>query len=391
MAVQNPPPAPETSVTVFLCGDVMTGRGIDQVLLHPCDPTLHEPYVQDAREYVRLAEALNGPVNWPVDDSYIWGVALSELARVAPDVKLINLETSITANDDYDHCKDIHYRMHPANIGCLNKLGVHCCGLANNHVLDWGQAGLIETLDTLHSVGIVTTGAGRDLTEATCPAVFELPGNHRLLVFACGSKSAGIPAFWAATSTNAGVWLVDENAPGSAGEVASAIRTFKQPGDIVILSLHWGGNWGYEIPHGQQTFAHDLIDCGAVDLVHGHSSHHFKGIEVYREHLILYGCGDWLTDYEGITTDHQCFRDDLGLMYFITLDLRSGELLTLDLYPTQLKQFRLARPLDDDLQWMAGTLNREGYRLGTFVERTPGRHLALKWRRSANATVQHTR
>ena len=88
-------------MTLFLCGDVMTGRGIDQILPHPSGPEIFEPYVQDAREYVALAESHHGPIARPVAAPYIWGDALSELARVAPDVRLINFETSITTSDDY--------------------------------------------------------------------------------------------------------------------------------------------------------------------------------------------------------------------------------------------------------------------------------------------------
>lgn len=64
------------AVTIFLCGDVMPGRGVDQILPHPSDPRLHEEHVKDAGRYVQLAEAANGPVRHPVRFSYIWGDAL---------------------------------------------------------------------------------------------------------------------------------------------------------------------------------------------------------------------------------------------------------------------------------------------------------------------------
>lgn len=83
-------------ITIFMCGDVMTGRGIDQVLPYPGNPQIHEPYVRDARRYVKPAEAANGPITKPVNFAYIWGDALEILERMAPDVKIINLETSIT-------------------------------------------------------------------------------------------------------------------------------------------------------------------------------------------------------------------------------------------------------------------------------------------------------
>jgi len=75
-------------ISLFLCGDVMAGRGIDQVLLHPGDPQLYEPYVNTAETYVALAEEVNGPILRPVDFAYIWGDALDELELAAPDVRL---------------------------------------------------------------------------------------------------------------------------------------------------------------------------------------------------------------------------------------------------------------------------------------------------------------
>ena len=88
-------------ITIFMCGDVMTGRGIDQVLPHPSDPLIHEPYMKSARGYVEIAEKANGQIQKPVSFSYIWGDAIKELERVAPDVRIINLETSVTKSNDY--------------------------------------------------------------------------------------------------------------------------------------------------------------------------------------------------------------------------------------------------------------------------------------------------
>src|SRR5512139_1411087 len=126
------------SLTLSLAGDVMTGRGIDQIQAHPCDPALYESLVRDARDYVRLAEAVNGPVPAPVAPAYIWGEALAAIDRRQPDLRLVNLETAITTADQPWPGKGVHYRMHPANIGCLQAARIDCCALANNHVLDWG-------------------------------------------------------------------------------------------------------------------------------------------------------------------------------------------------------------------------------------------------------------
>ena len=136
-----------TEICIFLCGDVMTGRGIDQVLPHPVNPALYEPYVHDARDYVQLAEAANGPILRPVDFAYIWGDALEELQRAGTDVRIINLETSITCNEKPWPEKGINYRMNPKNVGCITAACIDCCCLANNHVLDWEYQGLAETRD----------------------------------------------------------------------------------------------------------------------------------------------------------------------------------------------------------------------------------------------------
>jgi poly-gamma-glutamate capsule biosynthesis protein CapA/YwtB (metallophosphatase superfamily) len=121
-------------VTVFLCGDVMTGRGIDQILPFLGDPRLHEPCMDSAAGYVKLAEQASGPIRRPVEFSYIWGDALEEFQREAPRAKLINLETTVTRSDIPWQEKDIHYKMCPDNIHCLTAAGIDCYVLANNHM-----------------------------------------------------------------------------------------------------------------------------------------------------------------------------------------------------------------------------------------------------------------
>ncbi|RUU12273.1 poly-gamma-glutamate biosynthesis protein, partial [Mesorhizobium sp. M6A.T.Ca.TU.002.02.2.1] len=167
-----------SSAKLFLCGDVMLGRGIDQILASPGDPHLYERYVKSATTYVELAERINGPIPRKVDDAYVWGDALSELDREAPDARIINLETSITTSLSLAP-KGINYKMNPANIGCLAAAQVSCCVLANNHVLDWDEPGLVETLDTLRHAGLVYAGAGLDADEAAAPAAIELAGGGR--------------------------------------------------------------------------------------------------------------------------------------------------------------------------------------------------------------------
>jgi poly-gamma-glutamate capsule biosynthesis protein CapA/YwtB (metallophosphatase superfamily) len=95
-------------LTVVLAGDVMTGRGIDQVLRTPSDPRLHEGHVRDARDCVHLAKSVDGSIGCALPDDAPW-----------PD-------------------QGSHYRMHPANVDCLGAAGLWLCTLADNQVLDWG-------------------------------------------------------------------------------------------------------------------------------------------------------------------------------------------------------------------------------------------------------------
>ena len=288
---------PARGISLFLCGDVMTGRGIDQILPHAGRPTLFEACVRSALGYVKLAEAASGPIRRPVDFAYIWGDAMDALRRAAPDLRIINLETAVTTSNHAWPGKGIHYRMHPENLPCLAAAGIDCCALANNHVMDWGVQGLKETLATLHRAGIATAGAGLDACDAAAPAVLEVPGKGRVLVFAYVTQDSGVPPEWSAGPARPGVNFLGQLSASTLEHIAGQVRALKQDGDLVVLSLHWGGNWGFGISAQQRQFAHGLIDNAAVDVVHGHSSHHVKGIEVYHGKPILYGCGDFINDY----------------------------------------------------------------------------------------------
>ncbi len=344
------------SITLFLCGDVMTGRGIDQILPRPSAPALFESYVRDARDYVLFAEERSGPIPRAVDLDYVWGDALVELGRVEPQARIVNLETSITRSDDVEGWKGINYRMSPANIGCLTAFGVDVCVLANNHVLDWGEQGLLETLDVLSAAGIRMAGAGRTSEEATRPAIVSVDAKGRVVVFGVGHPASGIPLSWAATSAAPGVWLVEDLSEENAETIGELARRSRAPGDVVVVSIHWGSNWGYDVTDPQVRFAHTLVDHG-IDIVHGHSSHHPRSIEIYKSRLILYGCGDFLNDYEGIS-GHEEYRGDLSLMYLPEMDSATGCLLRLRMVPMRLSRMRLERARQADVLWLGDRLGR---------------------------------
>jgi poly-gamma-glutamate synthesis protein (capsule biosynthesis protein) len=189
--------------------------------------------------------------------------------------------------------------------------------------------------------------------------------------------TSGIPPGWAATVDRSGVDFVGEPSAAAADEVLERVRTSRRPGDVVVVSVHWGGNWGYGVSRQEITFAHRLVD-GGVDVVHGHSSHHPRPIEVYDGRLVLYGCGDFVDDYEGIG-GHARFRDDLRLLYLATIDGATGDLAGLRMLPLQARRMRLTRPAGKDAQWLQSTLDRISRPFGARVDLTSDGALGLRW------------
>lgn len=349
----------DRTVTLFLCGDVMLGRGVDQILAHPGDPALREGGPWDAGFYVREAERAHGPIPVPVGPAWPWGDTLRVLAETEPDARIVNLETSITRSDSFAPGKAVHYRMHPANLPALTVARPDVCVLANNHVLDFGRPGLTETLDTLAAAGLRAAGAGHDITEAYEPAVVPLRNGGRVLVLALGTRSSGIPPDWAATGDLPGVACADGPSAALAEETLRRLRRSGRPGDIAVVSVHWGSNWGYHVPREYIRFARALVD-GGVDIVHGHSSHHPRPVEVYRDRLILYGCGDFIDDYEGIT-GYEEYRDDLRLAHFVSVEgsgAQTGRLTGLRTVPFRARRMRLEPAPAEDRAWLRATLDR---------------------------------
>ena len=192
-----------------------------------------------------------------------------------------------------------------------------------------------------------------------------------MLVFAFALADSGAPRAWNAGDGRPGIALLPDLSPATVASIARRAAGYRRAGDLVVLSLHWGGNWGYAIDEAQRRFAHALIDAAAVDVLHGHSAHHVKGIEVYRGRPIIYVCGDLLNDYEGIR-GYEAYRPDLGLLYFPTLDSLSGRLLRFDLVPVRRCRLRLQLADADETAWLHAVLARESASLATGIHAVDG-------------------
>jgi poly-gamma-glutamate synthesis protein (capsule biosynthesis protein) len=290
------------------------------------------------------------------------------MAEAVGAVRVMNLETSVTRSEERAAGKAVHYRMSPDNIDVLSVAHVDVWTLANNHVLDHGQSGLAETLGVLEAAGLVVAGAGRNEATAWRPVVVRLGADAAgVVVVSVAHASSGVPNEWAARGQRAGVALLPDLGDATADAVADLLAEASRPGDLRLVSLHWGSNWGYDVPGEQRRFARRLVD-GGVHVVHGHSSHHPRPVELYRDGLVLYGCGDLVNDYEGIS-GYEEFRDDLRLLYFVRA--QAGAPPSVDMVPFRARRLRLEHATDTDTAWLARALDEAGRVLGTRVEAGP--------------------
>ncbi len=218
----------------------MLGRGIDAILPYHVDGTLHESCIQHACGYVNLAVQENGPLSQDElkekGSDYVWG-DLIETFDSLPDAMVVNLETSLTVCNDYAKGKGINYRAHPSNVKSLKALGINCVvTLANNHVLDWGQGGLEETLETLKRANIHYAGAGYTIDEAMKPSVSTV-NNMKVAVVAVGIPSAGVPIEWRADK-DCGVYVEEEASPSIAKTIMKRFRESTDGETLRIVSVH---------------------------------------------------------------------------------------------------------------------------------------------------------
>lgn len=180
-------------------------------------------------------------------------------------------------------------------------------------MLDWGVEGLFETLRVLDGAGFAHAAAGRDAESAAAPAILEVPGKGRVLVAGCATANSGVPEAWRATSFAPGAHLLPDLKPATARLLAVRLQAHARYGDVLIVSIHRGANWGYAVRRAHVDFALALVDAG-VHVVQGHSPHHVLPLEIRRGAPILYGCGGLVNDHDGIG-GHEAYRADLGFLH----------------------------------------------------------------------------
>lgn len=259
--------------------------------------------------------------------AYPWGDTLPLLQRA--DARFINLECTITDWGEPEPGKVFCFRTDAKNVEVLRVAHIDAVSLANNHVLDFGEPGLRETLRNLDASGIRHAGAGLTAEEAQRPAWLPLDGLRIAFLAATDNQPE-----WEATASKPGVFYTPiDPADERFQRLVTLVREAKGEADLVVVSLHWGPNWGYQPLPEHPTAARLLIESGA-DIIFGHSAHIFRGVEVYRGRPILYSCGDFVDDY----AVDQVERNDESFIFQV--HLTSRELARLSLIPTIIDEFQ---------------------------------------------------
>lgn len=253
----------------------------------------------------------------------VWGNLLPLLQPL--DFRVINLETTFTRSDKAAS-KVFTFKADPDHVHWLQEARIDVANVANNHILDYSEEGLFETLATLDRAHIQHVGAGADLHSAKKAAILEKKGIKIGLIGYTDNEPS-----WRARLDSPGTNYLHI---GDIAEVKKDILHLRKEVDLLIVSLHWGPNMQERPTKQQVAFAHELVDAG-VDIIYGHSSHIFQGVEIYKKRLILYDTGDFVDDY-AVDPD---LRNDRSFLFVVELD-KNGP-LKVSLIPILITDFQV--------------------------------------------------
>lgn len=198
---------------------------------------------------------------------------------------------------------------------------INYCNLANNHILDYKEEGLFDTIDVLDELKIYHTGAGKNIKEARKPVIINIQGINLGIL-----SASDHPKEWMATDITPGIWYLDLNSQESLNEVITEIKLLKDKEvDVILFSIHHGSNYVDKIPKSTKLFFHQIIRAG-VNIIAGHSAHHLLPVEKKemegRCSLIFYSLGDFIDDY---AIDNY-YRNDIGMLAKIDIKKSKGKM-----------------------------------------------------------------
>lgn len=192
-----------------------------------------------------------------------------------------------------------------AHLSALAAAGFTVLSVANNHALDQGPAGLARTVAAIQGRGMAALGAAGPGGAEQAPVVVRAHGLAVALLaysippnqFPGGGDSLEWPARnTALTLLNLRGWEAEFRDSGRALLSRQAAAARAGGADLVVAFVHWGEEWHLQPSADQRAAAHDIIDAG-FDLVVGAHPHVLQGIEIYRDHLIAYSLGDFISDF----------------------------------------------------------------------------------------------
>ena len=230
----------------------------------------------------------------------------SELAGIDPfagmvpqlasaDLAFVNVEMAITTRGTPVN-KTFVFRAPESAADTIASAGVDVVSLANNHARDFGEVGLLDTLDALEAVGVASVGAGAVDTDAYRHVVLQVPDGPRVAFVAA---SQIMPSGFGAGADRAGI----ANATAQRERVLANVRVAADDADVVVVSVHWGIERDTCPSNVQRSFAQDLLDAGATAVL-GHHPHVLQPVVTTDTQLVAYSLGNFIWHARfGITGD----------------------------------------------------------------------------------------
>jgi poly-gamma-glutamate capsule biosynthesis protein CapA/YwtB (metallophosphatase superfamily) len=278
---------------------------------------------------------------------YPWGETLSLFKEA--DARICNLECAISdwGTPWSTTPKVFHFRSDAKNVDVLKAAHIDAVSLANNHILDFEYEGMSHTMNNLEEAGIHYTGAGMTLSDASEAAIWEVKGVKLGLIAFTDNEPD-----WEATEEQPGVFHVPISLQDKRAEkLLEVVSKMKEIVDLLVVSTHWGPNWGYTPPAEHIPFAHALIDAGA-GIIFGHSGHVVRGIELYKHKPIIYCAGDFIDDY----AVDEIERNDRSFVFMVETDGQT--IARLLLYPTVIQNFQARRARNSEKEAIVAKMQR---------------------------------
>ena len=277
------------------------------------------------------------------------------------DVLFGNLECSLSERGQKLLGKGIWLRASPDKADILKEAGFSVLSLANNHILDYGNEALQDTVEFLDEKEIGHVGAGKDIEAARKPEIFTK-----------GDVSIGFLAynefsyyFWSYEEKRQ--FAARENVPGTApmdlGPILEDVKKLKSEVDFVAVSLHWGIEESNMETEAQREIAHALIDGGA-DIIIGHHPHVIQGLEIYRDRPIIYSLGNYIFDQNDENNKQGMAAE---------IEIFEGEMKSIRLHPLYVKDKRApVVPEGGKLEGMIEKIKRLSGEMGTELDAESG-------------------